>query len=131
MNVVVMMGRLTKDPDVRYTKGTDAKAVANYDIAVDRFGGEGADFFRCVVWGKQAEVAEKYLRKGSRVAIHGRLQNNSYQNRDGATIRYDEIVVQRQEFAESRAEASARNNSAPSDDFISVPDDLGELPFME
>ncbi|MDO4803640.1 MAG: single-stranded DNA-binding protein [Lachnospiraceae bacterium] len=131
MNVCVMMGRLTRDPEVRY--GASGTAFANYSIAVDRrFKREGqpdADFFNCVSFGKQAEFVEKYLHKGTKVVIQGSMQNDNYQNREGQTVYRDRIVVDNVEFAESKAasqqnaggynagpyNANARQYSAPMD----------------
>lgn len=109
MNFVVMMGRLTKDPDVR--RLSDGKSVASYTLAVDR-NTETADFFRCVAFGKQAEFAERYLHKGSRTAIIGRLQNHSYE-KNGETVRYDEVIIQRQEFADSKKKSKKEDEFEP------------------
>ena len=107
MNLVVMMGRLTRDPEVRYSAGQNGTTVANFSIAVDRrFKREGqqeADFFDCVTFGKQAEFVEKYLHKGIKVVISGSMQNNNYQGRDGQMIYRNRIVLDSVEFAESKA----------------------------
>lgn len=107
MNIVVLMGRLTRDPEVRYSQGETATAVANYRLAVDRrFKREGqpeADFFDCVCFGRQAEFAEKYLRQGMKMVIQGRLQNDNYQGRDGQMVYRTRVVIESQEFAESKA----------------------------
>lgn len=121
MNIVVMMGRLTREPDVRKTY--DGKAVANYSIAVDR-NREEADFFRCAAFGKQAEFAERFLNKGSKVAIIGRLQNHSYE-KDGETKRYDEIIVQRQEFAESKKSDREEDGFALAEEIGNLFDGIG------
>ena len=113
MNVLVMMGRLTRDPEVRY--GASGNAVARFSLAVDRrFKREGqadADFFNCVSFGRQAEFVEKYLHKGVKVVIQGSLQNDNYQNREGQTVYRDQIVIDNIEFAESKA-ASQQNAAA-------------------
>ena len=145
MNKAIEIGRLTRDPEVRYSQGNNT-AVARYTIAVDRkFKREGeqtADFIPCVVFGKQAEFAEKYFRKGTKVVISGRITTGSYTNKDGQKIYTTEITVEEQEFAESRAESEANRGmyqqSAPSpapsapagDGFMNIPDGLDEeLPF--
>ena len=117
MNVVIMMGRLTRDPEIRYAKELP---VAKYSIAVDRrFKRDGqptADFFDCTSFGKQAEFVEKYLHKGSKIVVTGNLQNDNYQNRDGNTVYRTVIIVDSVEFAESKAaseERPAGENSAP------------------
>lgn len=116
MNSVILMGRLVRDPEIRYSSGGDSSfAVARYRIAVDRrFKREGqpdADFFDCVVFGRQVEFVEKYLRQGTKMVIQGRLQNDNYTDKDGRTVYRNQIVVENQEFAESKA-ASAQNSSA-------------------
>ncbi len=147
MNKVILMGRLTRDPEVRYSQGDVATAVARYTLAVDRrFRREGeatADFINCVAFGRQAEFAERYLRQGTKIAITGRIQTGSYTNRDGVKVYTTDIVVEEQEFAESKASsgAQAANSSfqpspAPSprndigDGFMNIPDGIDEeLPF--
>ena len=156
MNKVVLVGRLTRDPEVRYSQGDSATAVARYTVAVDRrFKRENeptADFIPCVVFGRSAEFAEKYFRQGMRVSISGRIQTGSYTNRDGVKVYTTEVIVEEQEFAESRAESEANRNSyqqnshqsgsyqqqAPSpspsadleDGFMNIPDGIDEeLPF--
>ena len=115
MNKVILMGRLTRDPDVRYSQGENATAVARYTLAVDRRyrrdGDQTADFIGCVAFGRQAEFAEKYLRQGTKIAITGRIQTGSYTNRDGQKVYTTDVVVEEQEFAESKA-ASERNASS-------------------
>ena len=141
MNKAIEIGRLTRDPEVRYSQGNNT-AVARYTIAVDRkFKREGeqtADFIPCVVFGKQAEFAEKYFRKGTKVVISGRITTGSYTNKDGQKIYTTEITVEEQEFAESRAESEANRGmyqqSAPSpapsapagDGFMNIPDGIDE-----
>lgn len=149
MNKVILMGRLTKDPEVRYSQGKDNSiAIARYSLAVDRRfkhdGEPSADFISCVVFGKLAEIAEKYLRQGMRITVCGRIQTGSYTNKDGVKVYTTDIVVEEQEFAESKGSnggnsskgngSSKNNNSAnPSDSgdgFMNVPDGLDEeLPF--
>ncbi len=107
MNIVILMGRLTRDPEVRYSQGESSTAVANYRLAVDRrFKRDGqpdADFFDCVCFGRQAEFAEKYLHQGTKMVVQGRLQNDNYQGRDGQMVYRNRIIVENQEFAESKA----------------------------
>ena len=113
MNRVVLMGRLTRDPDVRYSQGDNSMAIARYTLAVDRRrsrtqqqpgmqDAQTADFISCVTFGKSAEFAEKYLRKGTKICVSGRIQTGSYTNRDGQKVYTTEVVVEDQEFAESR-----------------------------
>ena len=115
MNQVVLMGRLTRDPDVRYSAGDSSLAVARYTLAVDRrFKRDGeptADFIGCVAFGRQAEFAEKYFHQGIKIAITGRIQTGSYTNKDGNRVYTTDVVVENQEFAESKA-ASDMNRSA-------------------
>ena len=147
MNKVILMGRLTRDPEVRYSQGENATAVARYSLAVDRrFRREGeptADFINCVAFGRAAEFAERYLRQGTKIAITGRIQTGSYTNRDGVKVYTTDIVVEEQEFAESKAAggtSTPANNyqasPAPSpsadigDGFMNIPDGIDEeLPF--
>lgn len=144
MNKVILMGRLTRDPEVRYGAGENSTAVARYTIAVDRRfkrGGEqSADFIGCVAFGRNAEFAEKYLRQGTKIVLTGRIQTGSYTNRDGQKVYTTDIVVEEQEFAESKAAAAgnggqgnySRASSAPSDanGFMNIPDGIDdELPF--
>ena len=132
--------------EVRYSQGDNATAVARYTVAVDRrFKRDGeptADFIPCVVFGRSAEFAEKYFRQGMRVSISGRIQTGSYTNKDGVRVYTTEVIVEEQEFAESRAESEANRSSfqqsapapAPSapagDGFMNIPDGIDEeLPF--
>ena len=153
MKKVIVMGRWTRDPMVRDSQGEKPMAVARYTLAVDRrFKREGeptADFISCVAFGKQGEFAEKYLRKGTKIAVSGRMQTGSYTNRDGVKVYTTDVIVEDQEFADSKA-ASDRSRAsfsmeepdmgdrsaepdmakAPSDGFMNVPDGLEEnLPF--
>ena len=139
MNKVVLVGRLTRDPEVRYSQGDNATAVARYTLAVNRkFKQDGdptADFISCVVFGRSAEFTEKYFRKGMQVAISGRIQTGSYTNKDGQKVYTTDVVVEEQEFAESKAASQQNQNNASgsvpsSDDFMNIPDGIDEeLPF--
>ena len=139
MNKVVLVGRLTRDPEVRYSQGDSATAVARYTVAVDRrFKRDNeptADFIPCVVFGRSAEFAEKYFRQGMRVSVSGRIQTGSYTNKDGVRVYTTEVIVEEQEFAESRAESNTANNTHTEntipDNFANIPDDVDdeELPF--
>ncbi len=148
MNKVILMGRLTKDPEVRYSQGENSLAIARYTLAVDRrqarnTGDEQtADFINCVAFGRAGEFAEKYFRKGTKIAVSGRIQTGSYTNKDGVRVYTTEVVVEDQEFAESKnASAGSEggfsggnfNRPAPSgagDGFMNIPDGIDEeLPF--
>ena len=110
MNKVILMGRLTRDPNVRYSAGENATAVARYTLAVDRRftrrndenNGQSADFIGCVAFGKDAEFAEKYLHQGTKIVVTGRIQTGSYTNRDGQKVYTTDVVIEDQEFAESK-----------------------------
>lgn len=139
MNKVILMGRLTRDPEVRYSGGDNATAVARYSLAVDRRfkrdNEPSADFINCVGFGKTAEFAEKYFRKGMRICVVGRIQTGSYTDRDGQKVYTTDVVVEEQEFAESKG--ASENNGAdrpqPTTDnngFMNIPDGIDEeLPF--
>ena len=151
MNKAILVGRLTRDPEVRYSQDENPTAVARYTVAVDRrFKREGettADFIPCVVFGRSAEFAEKYFRQGMRVSISGRIQTGSYTNREGQKVYTTEVVVEDQEFAESKASSDSyaaahpRTEAAPAtsmpspsaasaDGFMNIPDGIDEeLPF--
>ncbi len=151
MNKVVLMGRLTRNPDVRYSQGEKATCVARYTLAVNRRfrrdGEQDADFINCVAFGRQGEFAEKYFRKGTKVLITGRIQTGSYTNREGQKVYTTEVVVEDQEFAESKASSDSyaashpRTEAAPAtsmpspsaasaDGFMNIPDGIDEeLPF--
>ena len=144
MNKVILMGRLTRDPEVRYSQGEQPLAIARYSIAVDRRGrnsqdGQTADFINCVAFGRQGEFAEKYLHKGTKIALTGRIQTGSYTNKDGVKVYTTEVVVEEQEFAESKNASGAQsyqNAPAPApsvdagDGFMNIPDGIDEeLPF--
>lgn len=113
MNKAILMGRLTRNPDIRYTQGEKPVCIARYTLAVDRRfkrdGEQEADFISCVAFGRQAEFAEKYLQKGTKIVISGRIQTGSYTNREGARIYTTDIVVEEQDFAESKATAAGSN----------------------
>ena len=111
MNKVILMGRLTRDPDVRYSQGESPMCVARYTLAVDRRqrrqeGQQEADFISCVAFGKSGEFAEKYLHKGSKIAVTGRIQTGSYTNRDGQKVYTTDVVIEDQEFAENKGQSS-------------------------
>lgn len=138
MNKVILMGRLTRDPEVRYSQGENASAIARYTLAIDRkFKKDGeptADFINCVAFGKSAEFTEKYLRQGTKIAIVGRIQTGSYVNKDGQKVYTTDIVVEEQEFAESKSqggEQQPKPQPTPSGDgFMYIPDGIDEeLPF--
>ena len=111
MNKVILMGRLTRDPEVRYSQGEQPMAIARYSLAVDRRfnrnsqDGQTADFINCVAFGRNGEFAEKYLHKGTKILAEGRIQTGSYTNKDGVKVYTTEVVVEEQEFAESKAES--------------------------
>lgn len=111
MNKVILMGRLTADPDVKRTEGDNPMAIARYTLAVDRrFKKEGeqtADFIRCVAFGKGGEFAEKYLHKGIKIAVSGRIQTGSYENAEGQKVYTTDVVVEEQEFAESKTASAS------------------------
>ena len=113
------MGRLTRDPEVRYSQGEQATAIARYTLAVDRRfkrdGDQTADFIGCVAFGKLGEFAEKYLRKGTKVVVTGRIQTGSYTNKDGQKVYTTDVVVEECEFAESKNEAGDNSGFTPSD----------------
>ena len=139
MNKVILMGRLTRDPEIRYTNGDNALAIGRYTLAVDRrFHREGeatADFNNCVCFGRTAEFAEKYYRQGIKIVVSGRIQTGSYTNRDGQKVYTTEVVVEEQEFAESKnAGAGSSHTPQPApesaDGFMNIPDGIEEeLPF--
>ncbi len=146
MNKVILMGRLTRDPEVRYSQGDNSMAIARYTLAVDRrFNRNGddqsADFISCVAFGRSGEFAEKYFRKGTKICIEGRIQTGSYTNKDGQKVYTTEVVVENQEFAESKnAQGAGADNYDPGsnapapegagDGFMNIPDGIEEeLPF--
>jgi single-strand DNA-binding protein len=149
MNKVILMGRLTRDPEIRYSSGNEPTAIARYTLAVDRrYKRQGddqtADFINCVVFGRGAEFAENYLHQGIKIVVTGRIQTGSYTNKDGQRIYTTDVVVEEQEFAESKATAAQNGNggqSAPpvqsgaannsnDDGFMNIPNGIEEeLPF--
>ena len=141
MNKVILMGRLTRDPEVRYSAGENSTAVARYTLAVDRRfrrnndGEQTADFIGCVAFGRSAEFAEKYFRQGLKVIVTGRIQTGSYTNKDGQRVYTTDVVVEDQEFAESKRaseEAAASAPSAPQPAAAAPTDAMPEpLPFAE
>jgi len=144
MNKVILMGRLTRDPEVRYAQGESSLAIARYSLAVDRRfkkpGEQDADFITCVCFGKTAEFAEKYLKQGTKIAVTGRIQTGSYTNKEGQKVYTTEVIVEDHEFAESKASGGSdsgyqqTSRPAPSqaagDGFMNIPDGIDEeLPF--
>ncbi|MDE6621248.1 MAG: single-stranded DNA-binding protein [Lachnospiraceae bacterium] len=155
MNKVILMGRLTRDPEVRYTQGENQMAIARYTLAVDRRFNRSndentADFISCVAFGKTGEFAEKYLRKGTKIAVTGRIQTGSYTNKDGVKVYTTDVVVEDHEFVESKNNSNSDGgygnsnygssfgggNSQPAapmsagDGFMNIPDGIDEeLPF--
>jgi single-strand DNA-binding protein len=136
MNKVILIGRLTRDPEVRYSQGAEPTAIARYTLAIDRrFKRDGeatADFINCVCFGKSAEFAEKYLSKGMKIAITGRIQTGSYTNREGQKVYTTDIVVEEQEFCESKSngsETQPASQPASEDGFMPIPSNFEELPF--
>ena len=140
------MGRLTKNPEIRYSAGDNPTAIGRYTLAVDRRfkrdGQQSADFINCVLFGKQAEFAEKYLQQGTKVVISGRIQAGSYTNNSGARVYTTDVVIEEQDFAESK-KASQQNTpsntqrSEPepptesSDGFMEIPEGIeSQLPFL-
>ena len=134
MNKVILIGRLTKDVETRYTQGETTTAVSKYTLAVDRKGRDsGTDFINCVAFGKPAEFAEKYLRKGMKIAVTGRIQTGSYTDKDGRKVYTTDVVVEEHEFVESRQTAEPNQperRASAEDPFMTIPDGLAdELPF--
>ena len=147
MNRVILMGRLTRDPDVRYSQGEGTISNARYTLAVDRNVSRNsgddqptADFISCVAFGRTAEFVEKYLKKGTKIAIEGRIQTGSYTNKDGQRVYTTDVIVDRHEFCESRGaspegsgstyEAPAAGGADPGSDFMNIPEGIDEaLPF--
>ena len=140
MNKGILMGRLTRDPEIRYSQGERSTAVARYSLAVNRTfkrdGEPDADFINCVAFGRQAEFAEKYFHKGIRIVITGRIQTGSYTNKEGQRVYTTDIIADDQEFADSK-NASAGGKQAPEmgkpigDGFMSIPNGVEDegLPF--
>lgn len=138
MNKVILMGRLTRDPEIRYSQGESATCVARFTLAVDRrFKKQGddqtADFINCVAFGRTAEFAEKYLHQGTKVVGCGRIQTGSYTNKDGQRVYTTDVVLDEVEFAESKNSSNNNTQGRPSpvdaNGFMNIQDDLSELPF--
>lgn len=142
MNKVILMGRLTRDPEIRYTSGENQRAVARYTLAVERRRGKGADreadFINCVGFDRTADFAEKYLRQGTKIVVVGRLQTGSYTNKDGRKVYTTDVVIEEQEFAESKSaeKGSGKTGSKENCDsgsgggFMNIPDGMvDDLPF--
>ena len=141
MNLVILMGRLTRDPEVRYSQGETSMAVARYTLAVDRRrknadGAQEADFIPCVAFDKNGEFAEKYFRQGLRVLVKGHIQTGSYVNRDGNKVYTTDVIIESQEFADSKRDGSGqaggyRPAAGYGDEFMNVPDSMDDsgLPF--
>ena len=147
MNKVILMGRLTRAPEVRYSSGDNQKAVARYTLAVDRRykrqeDEQTADFINCVTFGKGAEFAEKYLHQGTKIVVEGRIQTGSYTNKDGQKVYTTDVIVESHEFAESKSSSQQDDSSVPSapsrpdpssestDGFMDLSEyDQQELPF--
>lgn len=144
MNKVILMGRLTRDPEIRYSQGDGQLAIARYTLAVDRRfnrnSDQTADFINCVAFGRSAEFAEKYLKQGTKIVATGRIQTGSYTNKDGNKVYTTDVVIEDQEFAESKASASSGDsyqpagrpapNNASAEGFMSIPEGIeDDLPF--
>ena len=147
MNKVILMGNLTRDPEIRYSQGENSLAIARFSIAVNRrFARQGdtdTDFFNCTAFGRQAEFVEKYFRKGSRMLLSGRVQNDNYTNSNGEKVYSVQIIAEEIEFAERKSTADANAarsdnfgggapepNAAANDDFMNIPDGIEDgLPF--
>lgn len=147
MNKVILMGRLTRDPEIRYSQGENSTAVGRFSLAVDRrFKRQGddqtADFINCVTFGKTAEFVERYLKQGTKIVGCGRIQTGSYTNKEGNRVYTTDVVLEEVEFAESKnASASSQGASfdgaqrpepsqAAADGFMNIPDPMkDELPF--
>jgi single-strand DNA-binding protein len=132
MNKVTLMGRLTRDPDVRYTEADPPMAIARYTLAVDRRfgkkdGEQSADFINCVAFGRSGEFAEKYLHQGTKIAVAGRIQTGSYTNKEGNKVYTTDVVVEDQEFAESK---KASEESAGNDQFMPMDEGDTKLPWQ-
>lgn len=138
MNKVILMGRLTRDPEVRYSQGERQMAIARYTLAVDRRGSkqgeQSADFINCIAFGKSGEFAEKYLHQGTKIVVTGRIQTGSYTNRDGQKVYTTDVVVEEQEFAESKKNTQPAPEPAPAggyEGFMNIPGNVEDegLPF--
>lgn len=134
MNKWLGIGRLASDPEVRYSQGDNATCIARYRLAIDRRYGrteeQTADFISCVAFGKQGEFAEKYLRRGMKIAVEGRIQTGSYTNKDGQKVYTTDIVVENHEFCESKASGGSQASQTDEGGFMNIPEGIEEeLPF--
>ena len=137
MNKVILIGRVVRDAEIRYSQGANTSCIARYTLAVDRkFKQEGqptADFINCIAFGKLGEFAEKYLHKGTKIAVTGRIQTGSYKNKDGNTVYTTDVIVEEQEFCESKSQSNSQPQPTQSSDnsWMSIPDNLDDssLPF--
>ena len=136
MNKVIEIGRLVREPEIRYSQGANSTCVARYTLAVDRkFKQEGqpnADFINCIAFGKLGEFAEKYLHKGVKIAVVGHIQTGSYKNKDGNTVYTTDVVVEEQEFCESKSQSNSQPQPTQSNDnsWMNIPDGVEDsLPF--
>lgn len=144
MNKVILMGRLTRDPEVRYSSGDKPLAIARYTLAVDRRKSRDqeaqADFISCIAFGSNGEFAEKYFKKGTKIAVEGHIQTGSYTNKEGVKVYTTDVVIENQEFAESKAsgqenrdaadQAAMQGHSDAGDGFMNIPEGIDEeLPF--
>lgn len=131
MNKVVLIGRLTADPDIRHTQS--GKCVASYRLAVDRaFKSDGqpeADFINCVAWGKSGEFCQKYLHKGMKIALEGRIQTGSYTKDDGTKVYTTDVIVEHHEFCEGKKQSDSGSYAEPAQGFTEIDEDDGDLPF--
>ena len=134
MNKIILLGRIVRDPEVRYTQGDNSMAIAKFSLAVNRrFKKENepeADFFNCTAFGKQAEFVEKYLKQGTKILLSGRIQNDNYTNKEGQKVYSIQIMVEEIEFAESKNNSTSEQSQS-NDGFMNIPDGLQEeLPFQ-
>ena len=135
MNKVILIGRVVRDAEIRYSQGANSTCIARYTLAVDRkFKQEGqpnADFINCIAFGKLGEFAEKYLRKGVKIAVSGRIQTGSYKNKDGNTVYTTDVVVEEQEFCESKSQSNSQPQATQNVDmgFMNIDTDMDSLPF--
>ena len=144
MNKVILMGRLTRDPEIRYSQGENSMAIARFTLAVDRRHKSGeestADFISCIAFRNTAEFAEKYLHKGTKIAVVGRIQTGSYTNKEGQKVYTTDVIVEECEFAESKGQSNSGGdstqrpspeNAAGPDGFMNIPDSVEDegLPF--
>lgn len=134
MNKILLIGRTTKDPDIRYAQSEQPMTIARFNLAVDRRfkkeGEQSADFISCVAFGKTAEFIEKYVFKGTKIAVEGRIQTGSYTNKDGNKVYTTDVVVEQVEFAGAKTDSKSAAKGS-NDDFMNVADELDDegLPF--